>query len=241
FAVKPNPKGMPAVWSATLSGLYAQLDNTGSIAAVSPDQVLNLSLNLSHLRPLSTRWYLMASLGAGIYAPPSDIRWSSILANGAVIFAYKLRSNLDVGLGLGLTNSYGVPLVMPMGFLKWTTTGRYEVKVEMAGSLKAQVGCRLGERFRLTLVPFDMDGFSAVVHPEGKSRIYGATRMRAYLQPEWAFTPHAFAYLGAGMELYHSIKLSERSLRGFTNNFSGGEHWKRARGLHLMGGVKYRF
>lgn len=31
-----------------------------------------------------------------------------------------------------MTNSYGVPLIMPMGYLKWTTTGKYEINVEQA-------------------------------------------------------------------------------------------------------------
>ena len=95
-------------------------------AEVNPNDILNVSFNVSHLRPLSSRWYMMASLGIGVYAVPKDISFKSILASGAIIFAYKLRDNLDIGVGAGLTNSYGVPLIMPMGFLKRGSGRQYE-------------------------------------------------------------------------------------------------------------------
>jgi hypothetical protein len=73
--------------------------------------------------------------------------------------------------GAGLTNSYGVPLIMPMGFLKWNITGPYEVNVEVAGHMKASVSREFPDRFRLSLVPIDMDGMSAVAKRKPSSTI----------------------------------------------------------------------
>ena len=70
-----------------------------------------------------------------------------------------------------------------MGFLKWNITGPYEVNVEVAGHMKASVSREFPDRFRLSLVPIDMDGMSAVAKRNGDYKIYGATRMRAYIRP----------------------------------------------------------
>ncbi len=241
FSTKQNEKGQPIVWTGTLNGMYARMDNEGMAKEVNPDEVLNVGFNVSHLRPLSERWYMMASLGVGVYSAPSEISFKSILANGAVIFAYKLRENFDIGVGIGLTNSYGVPLIMPMGFLKWNIRGQYEVDVEAAGSMKASVARKFSNKFRLRLVPIEMDGISSVVKRDGEHKIYGATRMRAYLSPELKVGKSSYVYLGIGAELYHSVKVSDRSFKGFVNAFKGDDSWEFGRGFHLMGGFKYGF
>ena len=209
FSAKQNARKQPVVWSGTLSGMYAHMNNEGMAAEANPNDVLNVAFNVSHLRPFSPRWYMMASLGIGVYTVPKDISFKSILANGAVIFAYKLRDNLDIGAGAGLTNSYGVPLIMPMGFLKWNITGPYEVNVEVAGHMKASVSREFPDRFRLSLVPIDMDGMSAVAKRNGDYKIYGATRMRAYIRPEYKTGKKSYIYAEMGTSLYHTVKMSD--------------------------------
>lgn len=241
FSAKQNEMGQPIVWSGTLSGMYARMDNEGMAKTINPDEVLNVGFNVSHLRPISEKWYMMASLGVGIYSAPSEISFKSVLANGAAIFAYKVRNNLDIGVGIGLTNSYGVPLIMPMGFLKWNLTGKYEVDVNVAGSMKASVLRKFSDKFRLRLVPIEMDGMSSVIKWDEEHKIYGATRMRAYLSPELKVGKNSFVYLGIGAELHHSVKVSDRSYKGFFNAFKGDNSWEFDRGFHLMGGFKYGF
>ena len=53
---------------------------------------------------------MLASLGVGVYSSPNEIAFRSFLVNGGVIFAYKCRNNLDIGIGAGITNSYDVPI-----------------------------------------------------------------------------------------------------------------------------------
>lgn len=241
FSAKQNARKQLVVWSGTLSGMYAHMNNEGMAAEANPNDVLNVAFNVSHLRPFSPRWYMMASLGIGVYTVPKDISFKSILANGAVIFAYKLRDNLDIGAGAGLTNSYGVPLIMPMGFLKWNITGPYEVNVEVAGHMKASVSREFPDRFRLSLVPIDMDGMSAVAKRNGDYKIYGATRMRAYIRPEYKTGKKSYIYAEMGTSLYHTVKMSDRSYKGFANAFKGDDSWEFGRAFHIMAGFKYGF
>ena len=35
---------------------------------LNPDNILNASLNISHVRPLSDKWSIIASVGGGVYA-----------------------------------------------------------------------------------------------------------------------------------------------------------------------------
>lgn len=236
FSVKANEKGQPIVWAGTVSGQYVRMNNHEGACGVNPGEVLNLSVNVSHRRPLSERWYMLASIGAGVYSAPDEIALRSVLANGGVIFAYKWRDNLDIGLGAGLTNSYGVPLIMPMGYLKWTTTGKYEINVEATNALKASVKRRFSDRFSLSLVPFDMSGLSSVVRREGKTKIYGMTRMRTYIRPELKLNKWSAIYINAGMESFNSVNLSDRSIKGFKNTFTGKEKWRFDKGFYMAVG-----
>ena len=236
FSVKANEKGQPVVWAGTVSGQYVRMNNREGACEVNPRDVLNLSFNVSHRRPLSERWYMLASIGVGVYSAPDAIALRSVLANGGIIFAYKWRDNLDIGFGAGLTNSYGVPLIMPMGYLKWTTTGRYEINVESTNALKASVKRQFSDRFSLSLVPFDMSGLSSVVRREGKTKVYGVTRMRTYIHPEWKLSKWSGIYVNAGMESFHTARLSDRSIKGFKNSFTSKEKWRFDKGLYMAVG-----
>ena len=236
FSVKVNENEQPVVWAGTVSGQYVKMNNHEGACEVNPDEVLNLGFNVSHRRPLSDRWYILASIGAGIYSAPDEIALRSVLVNGGVIFAYKWRDNLDVGFGAGLTNSYGVPLIMPMGYLKWTTTGKYEINVEATNALRASVKHPFSDHFSLSLVPFDMSGLSSVVKRDGKTRVYGVTRMRTYIRPEWKLNKWSSIYINAGMESFHSVKLSDRSIKGFKDTFTSNEKWRFDKGFYMAVG-----
>ena len=93
-----------------MSGQYFKQNNHEGACEVNPSDVLNLSFNVSHRRLLLERWYMLASLGVGVYSSPNEIAFRSFLVNGGVIFAYKCCNNLDIGIGAGITNSYDVPI-----------------------------------------------------------------------------------------------------------------------------------
>lgn len=224
LSVKRNDRGQLVAWSATFNCTYASLQNEGAAAALNPDRILNTSLNVSHLRPISERWSLIASLGCGIYAVPNQIAWRSILANGAVVFVYKLRENLDIGVGAGLTNSFGVPMILPMGYLNWRTSGKYEIRVDMSSGLKVTAAKWLNRKFKLELTAIEMDGISSVMRIGGKSKIYSSTMMRSTLSPTFCISPKASVYFGIGGNWLRSIRISDRDFGGFLDSFREDGH-----------------
>lgn len=219
LSVKRNDRGQLTAWSATLNYTYASLQNKGAATALNPDRILNTSLNVSHLRPISERWSLIASLGCGVYAAPNQIAWRSILANDAIFFVYKLREDLDIGVGAGLTNSFGVPMILPMGYLNWRSSGKYEIRVDMSSGLKVTAAKWLNQKFKLELTAIEMDGISSVMRIDGKSKIYSSTMMRSTLSPTFSISPKASVYLGIGGNWLRSIKISDRSFGGFLDSF----------------------
>lgn len=239
---KLNERNQPTAWGMTFSVSYGIMENKGEARELNPDCVLNTSFSVSHLRPLSERWSLLASLGCGIYAAPDEVRWQSLLASGAFIFAYRLRDNLSIGIGGGLTNSYGVPILMPMGYLNWRTNGRYEIIIDMANALKVQVATQTGKAVRLELTAIEMDGMLAVMHVDGKQKIYSSTMIRSGLNASFRLFRKANVYAGVGGVWLRSSDITDRNLKSFFKRLSDdGEGNKDRFAPTLLFSVGFRY
>ncbi|MDH6303618.1 hypothetical protein M2459_000448 [Parabacteroides sp. PF5-5] len=223
LSVKQNNKGQVSAWSATLSASYGIFTKEGIPQELSFDKIVNLNLSIAHIRPLSEKWYLIASLGGGIYSAPDAITSKSLLANGGAIFVYKLRKGLDLGVGLGLTNSYGIPLIMPMSYIKWQLTGKYEIKADIASGMEISASMQFSDQFKLKLVAMEMDGMSSVFERKGKSMIYATTMMKSYLTPEFKLNQSTTLFAGIGGVWMRSVRLSRRTFKGFLDNFKDNE------------------
>lgn len=223
LATRQNDSGQPIIWSASIYGAYGILTNKDMTEDVNPDKILNTSINLAHLRPISKKWHLMATLGAGIYSAPDAVTAKSILVNGAAIFIYKLRNNLDVGIGLGLTNSYGVPLVMPMSYINWRLSGKYEVKVDITNAMEISGALKLNDDVKLRLVAIEMGGMSSVTNVEGTSMIYATTTMKSYVSPEFKAGKSSTIYLGLGGTWMRPVTFTKRTFKGFWDSMFNDE------------------
>lgn len=219
LSVWRNSSGQVSAWSATLNGSYGIFQNKGITGTIIPDEIINLGLTVSHIRPISEKWYLIVSLGGGIYSEPDAITAKSVLANGGVFFVYKLLDKLDIGLGAGVTTSYGLPMVMPISYVKWELTGKYEIKAEATNGMQVSASARFTDRFKLKLVAMEMDGISAVMDIGGKSMIYSSAIMKSYVSPELKVGKSSSLYLGAGVSLSRMSKVTERNLKYFWEMF----------------------
>lgn len=109
--------GRPIIWNLSFNGQLGVLDNKDEAKNLNPERLVNASATVSHIRHLSQKWFLVVSLGAGVYAEPDHIRWNTVLVNGAAVFAYHWMPGVDVGIGGALTNSYGMPLLVHVAYL----------------------------------------------------------------------------------------------------------------------------
>jgi len=242
FSAKRNDSGQVTAWSATLNASYSTLNNKGMAGSMNPDEILNGNLSLSHIRPISKKWTLIATFGAGVYSEPDNIAWRSLLVNGGAIFVYKVNGKLDIGIGAGITNSYGVPVIMPMSYFKLNLTGKYEVLIDLSNRIQIAGKAKYNDKLHLKLVAMEMDGISAVMEQDGKSMIYSSVMMRSYLAPEFKLGRSSTLFLGAGGVWTRSSRLSERTLKSFWNSFKGDDEKYRFKpAFYLNVGFRYGF
>lgn len=242
FAVKQTEKGQVRAWSVTLYSKLGILGNRGEARSLNPENVLNAGLNLSHIRPLSGKWSIIALLGAGVYAPLNDISTRSLLANGGIVFIYKLKNNLDLGFGAGLTNSYGIPMILPMLYFCWQQTGKYELKVDMSSGMKVSATTWLTPKIKVELTAIEMDGMSAVMNIEEKSKIHSMVMLKSYISPSYYINKRTSVYLGIGGNWVRGISITDRSLKGFFNSFKDNNGDREfGVSLRFMSGIRYGF
>lgn len=204
--------GRPIIWNLSFNGQLGVLDNKDEAKDLNPDRLVNASANISHTHHLSQKWFLIASLGAGVYAEPDHIRWNTVLVNGAAVFAYHWMPGVDVGIGGALTNSYGMPMLVPVAYLSWNKRGKYFVEVNMLNGMKIAGGMNLSDAFKLKLTAFEMDGMSAVINYNGATRLYTTTMLRSYLQMEYHFAKKSWLSVGVGNNFLRTSSIRKRKL-----------------------------
>jgi hypothetical protein len=115
LSYKQYDNGRIKALSVSLDASYGIFNNKDIPTSLHPDKILNTTISLTYLTPISNRWSLLAVLGGGVYSDPSKITGKSILGSGGALFVYHVLDNLDIGVGVGVSNSYGVPMALPMG------------------------------------------------------------------------------------------------------------------------------
>lgn len=240
LSMRTDSTGRITAWKAAMSALYATLDNYGMAKELNPPNVFNGNLNVMHIRPLSRRWSLMATIGCGVYAPTDMIRARSILANGGALFVYRINNGMSVGVGGGLTNSYGVPMVMPMVYFSWASRGRYEFKVDMSSSMEISVATWLNKRIKIELVAIEMDGMAAVTETDGKAKIYSSVAIGSRLRPSVLIGGKTSAFVCIGGTWMRGTEITDRSLRGFADSFRDDKNSPYFRpAIRISAGIAY--
>jgi len=215
LSFKQDENNRIKMWAISLDATYAKYNNKSIPTFLHPDDILNTTVSISHLRPIGRKWSMLAVLGGGVYSDPSQIKAKSILGSGGIVFIYHLWDNLDVGIGVGVSNSYGVPLGLPMGYLNWRIDGKYEVKVEMLESAEISAGVTLTDWFKLRLVAFEVDGMSAVMEVDGKSKIFGSVAMKSGLQADFRISKSSSIQLTGGGIWYRDACVIDRSIKDY--------------------------
>ena len=119
-----DPYQRPTVWGVSLSGSFVQMHNHHfPVGKELPSQVMNLGVTALHLRPLKERWSMLMALGAGSYTPENRLSsihiGENVVANGAVVFIWHWKPNLEIGGGAALNNTFGYPMLFPALYVKY--------------------------------------------------------------------------------------------------------------------------
>lgn len=242
ISTKNDDRGGLRSWTANVNVSYARLYNYGEAMTLNPNDILDAGVSLMYLTPVSRRWSIMAMVGAGVYAPTDGITAECILGSGGMVFIRKMSSTVNFGIGAGVTNSYGPPMLMPILYFSWQQSGRFNFKIDMSTGIKVCASTQLNKWLSLELAAVEMDGMSAVMKMDGKSKIYSMMNLRSYLCPTVKLGRHISIYGSVGGNWLRSISMTDRSLKAFFNNLSKENKDPYFRtSLRLSAGMRYRF
>jgi hypothetical protein len=236
--VKMNELNQPTAWAVAVQGAYASMNNTGLAADLCISQILNAKLGVTHLRPLSKKWSLNASLGGGIYTDLPEFSAKSILVQAGTLFIWHILLNLDIGLGVALNNAIGYPMVFPSFYLNWKTGTRFEVKISLYDMFLLSVGVKMNDVLTLRLLA-QTRGMNAIVERDNETKMFSQQFTVIGLQPE-IYVGKLFSIpIIAGISVKREAYFQDRTLLSFYHTEENYPNF--ATSFYVSVGLKFFF
>jgi len=217
-SAEDDPYKRATIWGVALSGTFVKMDNQNfPIGKELPSQVMNLGATALHLRPLKERWSMLMALGIGSYTPEnrlSAIRIDeNVLANGALVFIWHWRPNLEIGGGVALNNSFGYPMVFPALYLKYKGgfSDKFTIDINLLDGTKVAFGYDYSENLSLKLVA-NIGGYSAYLRRNGQKEMFSSQTFFVGLEPEFKMGKHISIPVTFGGSFIRSGRYRERTL-----------------------------
>lgn len=209
-STKIDHRNKPKIWSIMAYGGYAKMNHEKYEQQLFPSELLNASVGVKHFRSISESWSLLIMGSIGIYTDRQNVNKDAILGQGGVFFIKHFRPNFALGGGPVLTNSFGIPMVLPGIYLNWETMGDIYVKVSFPKG--AEVGYKFTEKTSLAAA-IDLQGMTAIVKQDDKTMLLGFQQIVAGLRPEVKFSDKMILSLTAGSTLVRSFSYNERKIK----------------------------
>ena len=213
-----DPYKRATVWGVALSGTFVKMDNHNfPIGKELPSQVMNLGATALHLRPLKERWSMLMALGIGSYTPENQLSaihiGENVLANGALVFVWHWRPNLEIGGGVALNNSFGYPMVFPAFYLKYKGgfSDKFTIDVNLLDGAKVAFGYNYHKNLSLKLVA-NMGGYLAYLKRNGQKEMFSSQTFFVGLEPEFKIGKHISIPITAGAIFLRTGRYRKRAL-----------------------------
>lgn len=217
-SAEDDPYKRATIWGVALSGTFVKMDNHNfPIGKELPSQVMNLGATALHLRPLKERWSMLMALGIGSYTPEnrlSAIRIDeNVLANGALVFIWHWRPNLEIGGGVALNNSFGYPMVFPAFYFKYKGgfSDKFTIDINLLDGTKVAFGYDYSENLSLKLVA-NIGGYLAYLRRNGQKEMFSSQTFFVGLEPEFKLGKHISIPVTFGGSFIRSGRYRERTL-----------------------------
>lgn len=208
----------PRLWSVVFNGSYARMENKNyniqdlpiEYQGGFPEELLNTQIGVKHLRSISSSWSLLIMASVGVYTDMVEINKDDILIQGGVLFIKQFNPNLALGAGPVLTNSFGVPMVLPGIYFNWESRGALHFKVAFPEGV--ELGYRMNDNFDLKLVG-ELSGMTAETKIGNKSSLLGYQQIIAGLRPQLKLGEHWTLEPTAGTTLLRSFSTTNRKIK----------------------------
>ena len=213
-----DPYKRATIWGVALSGTFVKMENQNfPIGKELPSQVMNLGATALHLRPLKERWSMLMALGIGSYIPENQLSaihiGENVLANGALVFVWHWRRNLEIGGGVALNNSFGYPMVFPAFYLKYKGgfSDKFTIDVNLLDGAKVAFGYNYHKNLSLKLVA-NMGGYLAYLKRNGQKEMFSSQTFFVGLEPEFKIGKHISIPITAGAIFLRTGRYRKRAL-----------------------------
>ena len=217
-SAEDDPYKRATIWGVALNGTFVKMDNHNfPIGKELPSQVMNLGATVLHLRPLKERWSMLMALGIGSYTPENQLSaihiGENVLANGALVFIWHWRPNLEIGGGVALNNSFGYPMVFPALYLKYKGgfSDKFTIDINLLDGTKVAFGYDYSENLSLKLVA-NIGGYSAYLRRNGQKEMFSSQTFFVGLEPEFKLGKHISIPVTFGGSFIRSGRYRERTL-----------------------------
>jgi hypothetical protein len=212
FSVKIDSSGRPKMWAVNLAGSYAKMENRDYETKLFPAELLNAQVGLVHMRPISRTWSIMAMASVGVYTDLEEVNYDDVLLQGGVLFIKNFNPRMALGFGPVVTNTFGVPMILPGIYFNWVTNGRYRLHVNFPENI--EFGAQMSPAFELKAV-VELGGMTAEVKRDDKSMLLGYMQIIAGLRPEFKLGKSVTLQLTGGTTLTRTFSASSRKLKDF--------------------------
>ena len=213
-----DPFQRPTVWGVSLNGTFVQMNNHNfPLGKEHPSQVMNLGVSAIHLRPLKERWSMLMALGAGSYTPENRLSsihiGENVVANGALLFVWHWRANLEIGAGAALNNTFGYPMLFPALYFKYKGgfSDKFTIDVSLLDGGKVAFGYNYRENLSLKLVA-NIGGYAAYLRRNGQKEMFSSQTFFVGLEPEFKLGKHISIPVTFGGSFIRSGRYRERTL-----------------------------
>ena len=213
-----DPFQRPTVWGISLNGTFVQMDNHNfPLGKELPSQAMNLGVSAIHLRPLKERWSMLMAVGAGSYTPENRLSsihiGENVVANGALLFVWHWRANLEIGAGAALNNTFGYPMLFPALYFKYKGgfSDKFTIDVSLLDGGKVAFGYNYRENLSLKLVA-NIGGYAAYLRRNEQKEMFSSQTFFVGLEPEFKIGKHVSIPLTIGGSFIRSGRYRERTL-----------------------------
>lgn len=238
-SVRMDENNRPTAWTLALGATYASLNVSKLSKDFFVSEILNAQLGMMHIRPLNTKWSLLAVLGVGIFTSGLDkIDANSILGQGGLMFVRHARPNFDWGVGIAINNALGYPMLFPSFYLNWELEGTYEFQLSMYNSFDISLSRQFSERLKVSVLS-EVSGLMAAVKVDGKSKYFVTQYGYLGVQPEYRFAPFFSIFATCGFAYERETYFQEKTLKAFFDAPDEYPHFDKS--VYLAVGLKYGF
>jgi len=239
-SIRMDENNKPTAWAVALSGTYTSMSGANGLSKdYYMPEILNAQIGLMHMRPLTEKWSMIATLGAGIYSSDLDkISGKSILGQGGVLFIRHAKPNFDWGVGAAINNALGYPMLFPSFYLDWRLGGKYDFKLSMYDSFEVSLSSQINDNLKLSIVG-ESKGLMSAVKKGEKWMYYAAQYGYAGIQPEYKIAESLCIFATGGVSFARDTYFQSRTLKAFFDSKDDYPHFGVS--AYFSVGIKFGF